>query len=164
MSRTSVVATTIRRNERSQMDIYKLFCCQVALNGYNNINILLETDEGLYYSSVENNAELKEYMKKYYDRGFINTDGVQFKSYYKRTYEKYMRDKYPNRPAYIVYVGGRSFLEGRGQNVIFGINEEQLNDAKKSGKQVKNGLMEQLFNDDVSDDLKFAIWKKILGI
>jgi len=45
----TVVATTITL-DTSQEKIGNLFIGQVALNGYNNFNLILDTKDGLYYS------------------------------------------------------------------------------------------------------------------
>ena len=150
----TIVATTISL-ETSQENILKLFINQVALNGYNNFNLILDTKEGLYYSSTETFDELMPYLTKYNNNGWINTGGVKFDNYIKRVYKKYLAD-YPDRPAYLIYVSAKG-IGRKGENKIMGIMD--IDAIKKAGRELSVSM---LFEDDLDGKTRAKFLKTIL--
>ena len=149
----TVVATTISL-ETSQEKISKLFIGQVALNGYNNFNLILDTKDGLYYSSTETFDGLMPYLEKYNKNGWINTDGVRFDKYIKRVYKKYLSD-YPDRPAYLIYVSAKG-IGFKGENKIMAIND--INAVIKEGKE----FLVSLLDKDVDNDTKMKVMRRLI--
>ena len=150
----TVVATTISLNTR-QEDIIKLFIGQVALNGYNKFNLILDTQEGLYYSSTDTFDGLMPLLEKYNNNGWINTGGVKFDRYIKRVYKKYLSD-YPDRPAYLIYVSAKG--RGRkGENKIMEITD--INIIREAGREL---LVSMLDKDDLDDDTKMTIMRRLI--
>jgi hypothetical protein len=150
----TVVATTITL-DTSQEKIGNLFIGQVALNGYNNFNLILDTKDGLYYSSTETFDGLMPYLEKYNKNGWINTDGVRFDKYVKRVYKKYLVD-YPDRPAYLIYVCAKG-IGFKGENKIMAIND--IDAIKKAGKEF---LVSLLSDKDVDDETKMKVMRRLI--
>ena len=116
--------------------IMSLWSGQIALNGYSTFNLMLDTAEGLYYTTKETFDELIPYLQKYYKRGYLNTGGRNIDKYIQRVLKNYAEKEYPNRPAYLLYVNATSKFN-RGENKIMGITAEGLEMAKEASKIIK---------------------------
>lgn len=113
-----------------------LWTGQIALHSYNNFNLILEKQEGLFYSSTETFDELIPYLTKYYKEGYLNTGGRSIEKYIQRVLKNYVVKDYPNRPAYLLYVNAKGKFN-RGENKIMGITAEGLEMAKTQSKKIK---------------------------
>jgi hypothetical protein len=103
----------------SSINILNLFATQVTLHGLSTYNLILDLDdEGLYYTKTDDINEIKTYMKKYFKKRYVRTDGVKFDSYFKKTFIKYTKDIV--RDHYIIYVNGKN---NKGENKIMGMND-----------------------------------------
>jgi len=113
-----------------------LWSGQIALNGYHNFNLMLNTAEGLFYTTTETFDELIPYLQKYYKKGYLNTGGRNIDKYIQRVLKNYAVKDYPNRPAYLLYVNATSKFN-RGENKIMGITAEGLEMAKEASRIIK---------------------------
>lgn len=113
-----------------------LWSGQIALNGYNNFNLMLDKAEGLFYTTTETFDELVPYLQKYYKQGYLNTGGRDINKYIQRVLKNYAVKEYPNRPAYLLYVNATSKFN-RGENKIVGITAEGLEMAKEASRIFK---------------------------
>jgi len=113
-----------------------LWSGQIALNGYHNFNLILNTAEGILYTTTETFDELIPYLQKYYKKGNLNTGGRDINKYIQRVLKNYAVKEYPNRPAYLLYVNATSKFN-RGENKIMGITAEGLEMAKEASRIVK---------------------------
>jgi hypothetical protein len=113
-----------------------LWSGQIALNGYNNFNLILNNEDGLLYTTTETFDELIPYLKKYYKKGYLNTGGRDITKYIQKVLKKYAEKDYPNRPAYLLYVNATSRFN-RGENKIMGITAEGLEMAKEASRIIK---------------------------
>ena len=154
------VATTISL-EHSQEYFLKLFIGQVGLHGYNNFNLICETDEGLLYSSTETFDGLMPYLQKYNNNGWINTDGLKFDKYIKRVYKKYLND-YPDRPAYLIYVSGKSRRGFKGENKIMGITD--IDAIKKAGREFLAGMLAPEHFNELDSESRARVFRSLLGL
>lgn len=113
-----------------------LWSGQIALNGYNNFNLMLDKAEGLFYTTTETFDELVPYLQKYYKQGYLNTGGRDINKYIQRVLKNYAVKEYPNRPAYLLYVNATSKFN-RGENKMMGITAEGLEMAKEASRIIK---------------------------
>lgn len=113
-----------------------LWSGQIALNGYHNFNLILDTAEGLLYTTTETFDELIPYLQKYYKRGYLNTGGRDINKYIQRVLKNYVVKDFPNRPAYLLYVNATSRFN-RGENKIMGVTAEGLDMAKEASRIIK---------------------------
>ena len=97
---------------------------------------MLDTAEGLYYTTKETFDELIPYLQKYYKKGYLNTGGRNIDKYIQRVLKNYAEKEYPNRPAYLLYVNATSKFN-RGENKIMGITAEGLEMAKEASRIIK---------------------------
>jgi len=122
--------------ETSPEKIMSLWTTQYALHGYHNFNLILNKEEGVHYSSTETFEELIPYLKKYYERGYINTGGRNIDKYIQRVLKNYIKD-YPGRPAYVLYVNATGKFN-KGENKIVGITQEGLQMVKDKAKEIRS--------------------------
>lgn len=132
----TTIASTYTPAETSQEMLLSLWTGQVALNGYHNYNLILQTAEGLLYTTTETFDELIPYLKKYYKKGYINTGGRDITKYINKVLKKYAVTDYPNRPAYLLFVNGENKFN-RGENKIMGVTVEGLQMVKDRAKELK---------------------------
>jgi hypothetical protein len=116
-----------------------LWCGQIALNGYSNFNLILNKEEGLFYTTTETFDELIPYLQKYYKKGYLNTGGRDINKYIQKVLKKYAEKDYPNRPAYLLYVNATSRFN-RGENKIMGITADGFEMVKTKAREVKREM------------------------
>ena len=61
----TTIASTYTPPETSQEMLLSLWTGQVTLHGHNTYNLILQTAEGLLYTTTETFDELIPYLKKY---------------------------------------------------------------------------------------------------
>ena len=132
----TTIASVMTPDPISEDKLFKLWVTQVALYSYNNFNLILEKAEGLFYTTVETFDELIPYLQKYYKEGYLNTGGRNIDKYIQRVLKNYVVKEYPNRPAYLLYVCGKSKFE-RGENKIMGVPAEGLEVVKSKANELK---------------------------
>jgi len=145
----TTIASTYTPPETSQEMLLSLWTGQVTLHGYNTYNLILQTAEGLLYTTTETFDELIPYLKKYYKKGYLNTGGRDITKYIQKVLKKYADKDYPNRPAYLLFVNGESKFN-RGENKIMGVTAEGLQMVKDKAKELKGdtGLQARVAETD----------------
>jgi hypothetical protein len=121
--------------ETSREMMLSLWTIQVGLHSYNNFNLILEKEEGDFYTITKTFDELIPYLKKYYEKGYINTGGRNIDKYIQRVLKNYIKD-YPNRPAYLIYVNAKGKFN-KGENKIMGVSDEELEMVLSKAKEVQ---------------------------
>lgn len=145
----TIVASTLERHTSKEL-IFDLFATQVALHGKNIYNLILDLDDdGLLYTTSDDINEIKKYMKKYYKKRYIRTDGINFDNYFKRIIIKYTKTIV--RDCYIIYINGKN---NRGENKIMGVNDEM--------KEILEQKL-RVLNKDPELQLKIMMFK-LLGV
>ena len=141
----TIVSSVVVPKDTDEQHILKLWGLQVALHSYHNFNLILDLgDGGIYYTSNASFDEITPYLKKYFEKGYINTGGSNIDKYIKKTFKKYITTDFPNRPAYLIYVKAHS-RTNRGENKIFGIKQDGLDNIIEISRQYKaHLLMKQL--------------------
>jgi len=135
-SGNTTIASTYTPPETAPEMMMFLWSGQIALNGYSTYNLILQTEEGLFYSRVETFDELIPYLQKYYKKGYLNTEGRNIDKYIQRVLKNYTVKDYPNRPAYLLFVNATSKFN-RGENKIMGISAEGLQMAKEGARIIR---------------------------
>ena len=145
----TTIASTYTPPETSQEMLLSLWTGQVTLHGHNTYNLILQTAEGLLYTTTETFDELIPYLKKYYKKGYLNTGGRDITKYINKVLKKYTVTDYPNRPAYLLFVNGEGKFN-RGENKIMGVTAEGLQMVKDKAKELKadTGLQARVAETD----------------
>jgi hypothetical protein len=109
------------------MDIFGI---QAIKHGYCKFNLVVKKRETTSYAICNSLEGLKEHMKRYYDEGFVYTEGRCFDHHWEMVYEKFV-EEHNEYNAFVIYL-------------------EESNDGKETLQSLTNLTSENLRNLNIN--------------